>query len=257
MGQITIETLQTYPYFFGTIIGLFAFAVTFAFDREGRFNMIVGGLLHLPLFPFALIYNREYWSPVRLGGGLLGIEDALFAFLVGAAAWLFGTWRFRSRLELTYRWPLFLVRYGGMVLFTTSLIIFFWSSGLGIMTASVIAGVISVATILGLKRDLWPIALSGAAGFTLLYCGTFLLILRICPSFACQWNGQNLWGTLVLGLPLDEVAWSCSFGALWPSILAYAFKGRLKALDSEKLTFAKGHGGFGNGGRKARHQLYD
>ena len=81
--------------------------------------------------------------------------------------------------------------------------------------------------VLILRRKLWPMALSGALGGTILYCVFVRILFWIWPDFMSQWSGHGVWGVIVVGLPLGEIVWACTFGAAWPLFAAYAFDARM------------------------------
>ena len=58
-----------------------------------------------------------------------------------------------------------------------------------------------VLCLLPLESGLWPLALAGLAGFTLLYIAVTKAVFTLSPGFASQWNTAALWGPRFLGIP--------------------------------------------------------
>jgi hypothetical protein len=100
------------------------------------------------------------------------------------------------------------------------------------MTATILAFTVLTVVILWRRRDLWPLAVTGALGYTLVYVAVLKLWYELVPGFGAQWNAVALWGPMVFGVPLDEVAWAAAFGLAWPTFAAYLFDARLRPAPS-------------------------
>jgi hypothetical protein len=94
------RTLETYPYLLSNVLWLTAvlLAVVFPPLSAQRRLILRQGLLGAVFFPFAAVANGEYWSPVRMAGFGLGIEDMFCAFNLGATAGLLAVLPFRRNL---------------------------------------------------------------------------------------------------------------------------------------------------------------
>ena len=75
------------PYLLTGLYGLATVIIFWLMAGPQRMLMLLAGAITLPFFPLAALFNGEYWTPVRLGGGPLGLEDALYSFALGARAW--------------------------------------------------------------------------------------------------------------------------------------------------------------------------
>ena len=65
--------------------------------------ILVSGLASAPVFPLILLLEGTYWTPQRLGGLALGLEDALCSFAVGALAGLVSICPFQHRITMLIR----------------------------------------------------------------------------------------------------------------------------------------------------------
>jgi hypothetical protein len=85
--ELFLSIWRTYPYLWGTLILL---GITFLgsrfFPKEQRSLIWLSGLANTPGFIFVVFLEEAYWAPDRLGDSIVGIEDALISFVVGAMA---------------------------------------------------------------------------------------------------------------------------------------------------------------------------
>jgi len=84
------QFVQGHPYLFANLPILAAVILVprLATNRDFGRAAVFGGLACLPC-SLAEITSGEYWHPVLLGGVRCGVEDLIFTYATGAAAWLF------------------------------------------------------------------------------------------------------------------------------------------------------------------------
>ena len=229
MWDSVTGSLATYPYLFAGLLGLGLTAGLYAFAGRQRRMMILSGLLCLPLVPAAMLFEGNYWSPVRLGGWALGAEDFLFAFSTSSTAWLIAAWPFRRRAILDSAGSIHLRRVAIVYAVGWAVFLILWRAGLAVMTAHILATAAVLLFVLILRRRLWPMALRGAVGGVILYAVVLRTFFWIWPGFVSQWARGGVWGMIVVGLPLGEIVWACVFSAAWPLSAAYAFDVAMRA----------------------------
>jgi hypothetical protein len=213
------EFMKAYPYLCtNTItIAFLLIAGWFVLTRAQWKTMVLCGLANAPSFPFLLLLEHQYWSPVRLGGWTLGIEDILCSFAVAAMAWFVIGWFFADRIPLLVRWKTLLIRYA--MLATGSGIAFLlltFLTDLSGMTALILTCLVLAAGLFLWRRSLWPVVLVSLLGFPLFYLCIVKVYFLIWPEFVHQWNSAAPWGRTVLGIPFGEIAWSVVFSLYWP-----------------------------------------
>jgi hypothetical protein len=192
-----------------------------------RGAMLLSGLLSAPFGFFELAFVPEYWNPVLVGRWGAAPEDVIFSFANGVIVWFLATCLFRPRIGLSLESRGLLKRYLGCLTIGVAFSLLFWLAGLRIMTAALLTMAIGLLIGVKIKPELWPIAISGAVGFTILYGVVLGTTCMLWPHFLQQWNTDNLCGLRVLGLPLEEIVWAWAFGTFWPRFMAYVFNARL------------------------------
>jgi hypothetical protein len=83
------------------------------------------------------------------------------------------------------------------------------------VSAGLFAGAIGAVVC---RQDLAKNTLIGGLSFTILYFIVFYFIILIFPSFMQSWNLPALTGILFLGVPLEEIMFSFSFGMMWSTV---------------------------------------
>jgi hypothetical protein len=72
--------------------------------------------------------------------------------------------------------------------------------------------------------------LTSAVSFTVLYFVLFLMVLLLYPRFVHRYyNLPNLLGVYVLGVPIEELLFAATGGAIWSAAYEYVFGYRLEA----------------------------
>jgi hypothetical protein len=73
-----------------------------------------------------------------------------------------------------------------------------------------------------LRPDLLPLMLISALSFTALYFFLFLCLLFLYPEFVQRYyNLPNLLGIYVLGVPIEELLFAATGGAVWSAAYEY------------------------------------
>jgi len=218
---------SAYPYLALSLALFIIFVAGLVVFQGQRRLMLLSGLLSAPYALASVGFVPEYWNPVRVANFLTGPEDIIFSFANGGIVWLLSIWLVQRRVTLSLQTGRLFRRYIACTSSGVALILVCRFSGLGVMT-SVTVSIVALGVLLLWRRgELWPIPVAGAIGFTLLYLVLTVAVSMIWPDYLMQWNADNLWGPIFLGVPLEEVVWAFGYGAVWPLLMAYVFDARL------------------------------
>ena len=215
--------IADHPYFFANLLTLAGvhLAGYLFLQRAHRRLIILSGLVNLTCFPFLVFLEGEYWQPVRFGGWIIGIEDALCSYDVAALLWLLLSFRTDISPSLKIDWRRLYTRF--MLLGVMISLVFLSGCFLGLrgMTSLLVTQLVILPVLYFLKPGTWTLALKGL----ILYLPVYFLIVRcyflIWPDFIQQWNLEGPWGPLLLGLPLGEFAWAAGFTLWWPPFFTF------------------------------------
>jgi hypothetical protein len=221
-----------YPYLCASLVLLVFFLIAFFTQSKQRRPMLLSALFSAPYAFLSIFFVPAYWNPVRVLHLSIGIEDILFSFSNGGIVWLLATWPLRDRLILDIQIKQVFKRY---LIFTASGITFWLIlilSGCDPMHGAFLGIVVIIVLLLWLRIELWPLILVGMLSFGLLYFIFCSITFAMNPNFLMQWNVQSLSGNSLLGVPIEEIVWGMSFGALWPLLMGYSFNTRLSVPPS-------------------------
>lgn len=179
------------------------------------------GWVGLPAGFLAPFFEGAYWRPTRLGGGPVGVEDALFGFATAAIVWYLvllrypelGAFRAGSASSI-----LATLVSGGA---TCAVFVAALRAGADPMTSALVACAAMTAAFLAARRARPAVALWGAASFAATYTVFVGIVVAVLPGFGEQWSAAGPWGARVVGVPLGEVAWAAAFGGFWPCLLLH------------------------------------
>jgi len=229
-----------YSYFVGSLIFIVAWLILYAVARQHRGQMIWGSLLSAPFALTGFLFMPEYWSPpslfdldARFG---IGIEDVLWSAAVGGIAAAASEIIFQQRLvrmrhgdENPRYVPLALIA-GLFVL----LEVISPETSIYNMIGAFTAG---AALIVYLRPDLTGRMLRGAAVFTAIYLLLFAYFLLLYPEFVPRYyNTARLLGWYVFGIPVEEILFAYSGGAVWSVIFEYMQSYRLVSVRPIKFV---------------------
>jgi hypothetical protein len=226
-----VRFIHTYPYLMLslTMLGVFLSALVFTPSRL-RWVTLLSGALAAPFALTSPLFVPSYWSPSRLAVALTGIEDVAFTFAGAGLAWMASIWLVRNRISFQPRPERIWGRWVAGACCGFAVGDASWRLAAGPMTATILAFAVLTVVILWRRRELWPLAVTGALGYALFYLAVLKLWYVLVPGFGAQWNTVALWGPMVFGVPLDEVVWAVAFGLAWPLFAAYLFDARLEPV---------------------------
>lgn len=211
-------------YLLSNLLGVPGLVLFFWLAGRFRRSLLLAGMIELLHVPPLIWFQNVYWSPNRLGGLALGIEDILVSFAIGVGAWFCAIWPWRARLRLQIEAGVVVRRLLIVALPSTLFAIGVWLLGSGVMPVLLYT---MAATLLALGwHDRRHLRLSATA--VLLYTPYYTAILwlteALFPGFFTIWDGPQLWGVDLWGLPLEELAFVVAYSAVWPMILGFAFR---------------------------------
>ncbi len=180
----------------------------------------------------SILFVPQYWTPPSLFDLdqkiRVGIEDVLWAAAVGGIASVVAEILLKERLSALRKG----VRKRHLVPFILVVVVFIvlqlWHPGKTIYN-TIIAFAIGAVVIAVLRSDLIPTMLAGALSFALLYFALFLIFLLLYPGFIQRYyNIPNLLGIYVVGVPIEELLFAGTGGAIWSVAYEYVQGYRLE-----------------------------
>jgi Lycopene cyclase len=221
-----------YSYLAGVVIFWIAWIICALLGKAYRSEMRWGTLIAAPMALTSLLFVPQYWTPPSLFDLDLkirvGIEDLLWAAAVGGIAAIVGeislgerlAARRKSRHKRHYA-PFFVAA------------VVFLGLEVGLhrktMTSTIVALAVCALVLAYLRRDLILLMLVSAASFTVLYFVLFLIVLALYPEFVRHYyNLPNLMGLFALGVPIEELLFAATGGAVWSVAYEYVHGYRLE-----------------------------
>jgi hypothetical protein len=224
---------REYPYLMASVL-LCALALLIIWRRPAqRRELVLSGLLGTPFGLFSFEFIGHYWRPKVVAFFICSPEDLIFSFAVGVIAWALATWLLRRRLSASYTARSIAMRYFALSLLGVGVgYAIKWTHPIGVMNATLVSVAAVGLLLAGLRRDLWPLALHGAAWFVSFYFGWLVLSAALWPHFMAQWDGEELLHLRVFGLPTYEFLWALGYGLVWPLFIGHILGVRLTCANS-------------------------
>ena len=230
-----------FSYLVGTLFFFMAWMLCLLVGTRYRRQSLWGSVVSAPFALTSILFIPQYWTPPSLlnldARYKVGIEDFLWAAAVGGIASVIGEMVLEERLTRTrkethkkYFAPFLLL---GILLVILQL----WHPGKTIYNMIAALSVCALVILL-LRPDLCPVQAVGALTFTVLYWMLFELLLRLYPNFIAQfYTVKNLLGIYVLGVPVEELLFAASGGAVWS--VAYEYLQGYRLRSDGGLHFAR------------------
>jgi hypothetical protein len=215
-------------YLVGASIIVVAVALTAFFWRSQRSMIVLSAVLAAPHALSSLLLVPHYWQPRSVFPIGIAFEDILFMIGVGGMAWIFSASAVRSRLCVTLHPRRITNRYlsvlagCAVVGFSMILVPSRWRMSAILLTMAVV-----VALAVVVRRELWPMAVSGFAFSGASYALAMIAGSLAWPEFMALFRSENLWGPEVAGVPLEEIVWAFLFGPFWALVMALIVDARI------------------------------
>jgi hypothetical protein len=222
-----------YSYLVGALIFWVAWVACSILGKMYRSEIRWGTLIAAPMALTSLLFVPQYWTPPSLFDLdqriRVGIEDFLWAAAVGGIASVVGEIFLKERLG-AIRKSRHKRHYAPFVLVVVVFVALYFGLHWKTMNATIISFAVGALVLGYLRRDLVPLMLSSALSFTVLYFVLFLCLLLLYPQFVQRYyNLSNLLGIYVLGVPIEELLFAATGGAIWSVAYEYVFGYRLEA----------------------------
>jgi hypothetical protein len=221
-----------YSYLIGTLLFVAAWMVCLIAGKRFQPQSAWGALVSAPFAITSILFIPQYWTPPSLfdldARYKVGIEDFLWAGAVGGIASVIGEILLEERLAKKRREQRKKHILPFMVLAVLLVGLQLWRPEKTIYNM-IIALTICAAVVVLRRPDLLVLMVVGAATFTVLYWALFEILLRLYPGFIEKfYNVPNLLGYYVLGVPVEELLFAASGGAVWSVAYEYLQGYRLR-----------------------------
>jgi Lycopene cyclase len=221
-----------YSYFVGVLIFGAAWLACYILGRKYRAEIRWGTLISAPMALTSLLYVPQYWTPPSLFDLdqkiRVGIEDFLWAAAVGGIASVVAEILLKERLSAIRKGTRKRHFTPFVIVVAVFLVLELWHPGKTIYN-TIIAFAIGAVVIAFLRSDLIPTMLLGGLSFTALYFALFLIFLFLYPDFVRRYyNIPNLLGIYIAGVPIEELLFAGTGGAIWSVAYEYVQGYRLQ-----------------------------
>jgi hypothetical protein len=214
-----------YSYLVGALIFDVAWLACYLLGKNYRAEIRWGTLIAAPLALTSILFIPQYWTPPSLFNLdqriKVGIEDFLWAAAVGGIASAVAEILLKERLSSLRK----VRRKRHFAPFVLVVVLFvaleLWHKDKTIYNC-ILAFAIGAAVIAWVRSDLIPTMITGALSFMTLYFALFLVFLFLYPGFVQRYyNVPNLLGVYIAGVPIEELLFAGTGGAIWS--VAYEF----------------------------------
>jgi uncharacterized membrane protein YjjB (DUF3815 family) len=221
-----------YSYLVGVLIFGAAWVACYILGKKYRVEIRWGTLISAPMALTNILFVPQYWTPPSLFDLdqkiKVGIEDFLWAAAVGGIASVVAEILLQEKLSALRK----RTRKRHFAPFVVIVVVFIalqvWHPGKTIYN-TIIAFAVGALLIAYLRSDLIPTMLVGALSFTVLYFALFLIFLFLYPRFIQRYyNIPNLLGIYVAGVPIEELLFAGTGGAIWSVAYEYVQGYRLE-----------------------------
>lgn len=226
-----MNALRNFPYFWMTASGALAVAIMIAAGSRHRKAIFFSAVAGLPPAMFSPAFEGCYWSPRRLLGGGLGIEDFFCGFMVAGMLWwaiCLLPWFGRMETDFSRFWS----RYWLVALPAIAASYGAYFAGADGLTLALIGPAVAAAILAFLDPSLWKFSAVGVAAFLALWWVNLRLYFLVWPHFPNCWNQEVWFGRSVAGVPVAELLWAVAFGVCWPAFMAWCMDAKAAVLTS-------------------------
>jgi len=213
-----------YAYFIGCLILFVVWLLFFVLRKDLRREMIFGSLLALPFGFVECLLVPEYWNPSSLFNLIerfgVGLESFFFFAMVGGiAAVSYEVIGKKRTIKIRSKRKYFFGLFGTTILIFVCLEVLF--TGQTIYNMIVSSLFLAVMTALE-RKDLIAQIILGGLFFGLIYLLLFGVFARLFPDYiTVAYTLDNLWGIIIWGVPLEEIAMGFGAGACWSTLFEY------------------------------------
>ncbi len=215
-----------YEYIIGDLFFIFFWFVLYFIRKDLRRKMIFSSILCTPLGLSEFIFAPYYWNPstlfdltTKIG---FDIESLIFSFAVGGIAAVLYEEVLKKHLVKARENRIFTKRHFYLLtaVLVSSMIFFSFIFKMDLIYTAVIVMALGAITIMISRKDLIKETIVGSLLFLLVYfILLFTLNTLIFPDWIARtWNFEHILGITFFKIPLEEILWALTFGALWAPI---------------------------------------
>ncbi len=218
----------TYAYFITSVLLLLAWLYLYWTKPKGRRKMLLISLLTAPLGLTEPLFVPSYWLPFTLfdlaSRTRFDLESLLFSFAVGGITAIlyeshWGKSRKRISIHKTHQSR---HRFHRLALLTPfiSFGILYLLTPLNPIYSTILAMTVGAIATWLCRPDLLKAMITGSMLFLAIYFVVFLIgFVWLFPGYVeAVWNLPAISGILVVGVPIEELLFAASLGAMWSSL---------------------------------------
>jgi len=223
--------IYQYAYLIGCLILSILWLLLFLLRKDLKKDILFGSLIGAPFGITNYLFVPDYWHPPFLFDLQniigFGIEDVLFAFFVGGITAVtyevFARKKIRKIRKQKYNkfTPIFIltiVLLGLEIIFPQHTI---YNLFISFLSAAIIMG--------AFRKDLIKQMLISGVLFSFIYFSFFALFNLLFNEFIERYyNIDNIWGITILTVPIEEIIFGFSVGAVWSVLYEYIKGYRIK-----------------------------
>ncbi len=226
------------PWLFFSLIFLMFWFIVYLSRPNLKKEMLWASILTAPFGLTEPFFVPAYWNPpslfnlaVRTG---FDIESIIFSFAIGGIGAVIYETLFNVKHQKMSKHEMHSKRHRFHIIALTSAPIvfiglFFLTKLNPIYTAIIamfIGGISALLCRPDLKKKIWI----GGLIFLVIYSIFFFLFNLVYPQLVPSiWNLSAISGILILGIPIEELMFSFTFGMLWSSIYEHVYWYKLKS----------------------------
>lgn len=217
-----------YAFLFVSLLLLFIWLILYAASPKSRSKILLVSLLTAPLGLTEPFFVPSYWLPFTLFDlarrTRFDLESLLFSFAVGGiCAVLYESLLGKSRKQISVHEvhaPRHRFHRLALISPVVSFGLLYLLTPLNPIYSTVIALTIGAAATWFCRPDLLKAMLVGSSLFLVLYFIVFVVgIVLLFPGYVeAVWNLTAISGILIAGVPLEELLFAASLGAMWSSV---------------------------------------
>jgi len=214
-----------FAYLVGALLFDAAWLACYLIGKRYRPQIIWGTAVTAPLALTSFLFVPQYWTPPSLFDldtrFRVGIEDFLWAGAVGGIASVVGEIFLKEKLAARRKEHRKKHYAPFIVMLVVFLILDFFYPTKNIYSTAIAFAVCAIVVAF-LRSDLIPTMFVGASVFTVLYFLLFVYFLVLYPGFIDRYyNLPNISGIRLLGVPIEELMFAASGGAVWSVAYEY------------------------------------
>lgn len=221
-----------------SLILLGIWVAIFIIGKKSRKEMLWASFLTMPFGLTAPIFVPVYWSPPSLFNLAsrtgFDIESFIFCFAIGGiAAVLYeailntGHEKITKKERRKHKFH-FIALLSAPIIFILLLLL----TEINPVYIAIVSMLFGALAAVLCRRDLTKATIIGGTLFAMLYFFIFSLINIIFPDFINYWNLSELLGMFVMGIPIEEILFAFSFGAMWSTVYEHIAWRKLKSAQS-------------------------